>query len=134
MLIDRFITALCVLCLGAAAAAQDLPVIRAATLHLWLAECSKESDFSDSGIEIPMDLVAAEVARQFPGRWTGDFKAGARGVRFWSPEGDANSVIVRERGYYKVRAGEFATRQEAQAAVARLKARIGGSPFVVAEP
>jgi tetratricopeptide (TPR) repeat protein len=44
------------------------------------------------------------------------------------------AIIVRERGYYKVRAGEFATRQEAQAAVARLKARIGGSPFVVAEP
>ena len=44
------------------------------------------------------------------------------------------AVIVRERGLYKVRAGEFATRQEAQAAVAKLKARIGGSPFVVAEP
>jgi hypothetical protein len=44
------------------------------------------------------------------------------------------AVIVRERGLYKVRAGEFATRQEAQAAVARLKAGIGGSPFVVAEP
>jgi hypothetical protein len=44
------------------------------------------------------------------------------------------SVIVRERGLYKVRAGEFATRQEAQAAIAKLKAGIGGSPFVVAEP
>ncbi len=44
------------------------------------------------------------------------------------------AVIVRERGLYKVRAGEFATRQEAVAAVAKLKSRIGGSPFVVAEP
>ena len=44
------------------------------------------------------------------------------------------AVIVRERGYYKVRAGGFATRQEAQAAVAKLKAGLGGSPFVVAEP
>jgi septal ring-binding cell division protein DamX len=44
------------------------------------------------------------------------------------------AVIVRERGLYKVRAGEFATRQAAQAAVPKLKARIGGSPFVVAEP
>jgi hypothetical protein len=44
------------------------------------------------------------------------------------------AVIVRERGLYKVRAGAFATRQEAQAAVPKLKARIGGSPFVVAEP
>jgi septal ring-binding cell division protein DamX len=44
------------------------------------------------------------------------------------------SVIVRERGLYKVRAGEFATRQEAQAAISKLKTGIGGSPFVVAEP
>lgn len=44
------------------------------------------------------------------------------------------AVIVRERGLYKVRAGAFVTRQEAQAAVAKLKAGIGGSPFVVAEP
>jgi hypothetical protein len=43
------------------------------------------------------------------------------------------TVIVRERGLYKVRAGEFATRQGAQAAVAKLKGGIGGSPFVVAE-
>jgi N-acetylmuramoyl-L-alanine amidase len=44
------------------------------------------------------------------------------------------AVIVRERGYYKVRAGAFATRDEAQAALAKLKQGMGGSPFVVAEP
>ncbi len=44
------------------------------------------------------------------------------------------AVIVRERGYYKVRAGAFGTRQEAQAALAKLKSGMGGSPFVVAEP
>ena len=44
------------------------------------------------------------------------------------------AVIVRERGYYKVRAGSFATKQEAQAAVAKLKSGLGGSPFVVVEP
>ena len=44
------------------------------------------------------------------------------------------AVIVRERGYYKVRAGAFATKQEAQAAVAKLKSGLGGRPFVVAEP
>jgi predicted Zn-dependent protease len=44
------------------------------------------------------------------------------------------TVIVRERGYYKVRVGEFATRQEALAAVPKLKAGVGGSPFIVAEP
>lgn len=44
------------------------------------------------------------------------------------------SVIVRERGLYKVRAGAFATREEAQAAVGKLKAALGGSPFIVPEP
>jgi cell division septation protein DedD len=44
------------------------------------------------------------------------------------------AVIVRERGLYKVRAGAFGSRAEAQAAVGRLKASMGGSPFVVAEP
>jgi predicted Zn-dependent protease len=44
------------------------------------------------------------------------------------------AVIVKERGLYKVRAGAFPTREAAQAAVGKLKASLGGSPFVVAEP
>ena len=44
------------------------------------------------------------------------------------------AVIVRERGLYKVRAGAFGTREEAQAAVGKVKAALGGSPFVVTEP
>jgi hypothetical protein len=44
------------------------------------------------------------------------------------------TITVREKGLYKVRAGEFATRAEAQAAAGRLKAKLGGSPFVAAEP
>ncbi|MGH7526997.1 MAG: tetratricopeptide repeat protein [Gemmatimonadales bacterium] len=45
-----------------------------------------------------------------------------------------STVIVRERGFYKVRAGAYATRTEARAAAAEIKAKLGGSPFVVAEP
>ncbi len=41
-------------------------------------------------------------------------------------------VIVRDGGYYKVRLGEYSTRTEAAAAVAKVKAKLGGSPFVVA--
>jgi cell division septation protein DedD len=44
------------------------------------------------------------------------------------------AVIVRERGLYKVRAGAFPTREAAQAAAARIKSRMGGTPFVVAIP
>jgi tetratricopeptide (TPR) repeat protein len=45
-----------------------------------------------------------------------------------------SAVIVRERGLYKVRAGTFTTREEAQAAVKRIKSSMGGSPFVVTTP
>jgi septal ring-binding cell division protein DamX len=41
---------------------------------------------------------------------------------------------VEEKGLYKVRAGEYSTREAAQNAAASLKARLGGSPVVVAEP
>jgi predicted Zn-dependent protease len=43
-------------------------------------------------------------------------------------------VTVEEKGLYKVRVGEYPTREAAQNAAASLKARLGGSPFVVAEP
>jgi cell division septation protein DedD len=41
---------------------------------------------------------------------------------------------VEEKGLYKVRIGEYPTREAAQNAAASLKAKLGGSPFVVAEP
>lgn len=41
---------------------------------------------------------------------------------------------VEEKGMYKVRIGEYPTREAAQNAAASLKAKLGGSPFVVAEP
>ena len=41
-------------------------------------------------------------------------------------------VIVKDGGYFKVRLGEYATRAEASAAAAKVKATLGGAPFVVA--
>lgn len=41
-------------------------------------------------------------------------------------------VIVKDGGYFKVRLGEYATRAEATAAASRIKAKLGGSPYVVA--
>jgi len=43
-------------------------------------------------------------------------------------------VTVEEKGLYKVRLGEYPTREAAQNAAASLKARLGGRPFVVAGP
>lgn len=43
------------------------------------------------------------------------------------------AVAVREGGLYKVRAGSFAVRADAQAAANTLKSRLGGTPFVVSD-
>ena len=43
-----------------------------------------------------------------------------------------DAVVVPEGGLYKVRVGSYATRAEAIAAVPAVKAKVGGSPFVVA--
>jgi cell division septation protein DedD len=52
-------------------------------------------------------------------------KLTARGVR---------AITVEEGGLYKVRVGSYASREEAIAALPEIKAKLGGSPFVVAEP
>ncbi len=44
-----------------------------------------------------------------------------------------SAAVVREGGFYKVRTSPFATRNEAQAAVAKIRARLGGQSFVVAD-
>ena len=51
-------------------------------------------------------------------------KLKARGLR---------AMTVEEGGLYKVRIGDYATKAEALAAVPEIKAKVGGSPFVVAE-
>ena len=43
-------------------------------------------------------------------------------------------VVRDSTGFFKVRVGRYATREEAQRAQARLKQRVGGQPFVVDEP
>lgn len=43
-------------------------------------------------------------------------------------------VTVQEKGLFKVRVGEYRTREAAQNAATSLKAKLGGSPFPVAEP
>jgi septal ring-binding cell division protein DamX len=41
--------------------------------------------------------------------------------------------VVQEGRYYKVRGGSYATRAEAMEAAKKLRARLGGAPFVVAD-
>lgn len=39
--------------------------------------------------EIPLEKISAEIALRWPGRWQGDFKLDAVGVRFWDSSADA---------------------------------------------
>jgi len=48
-------------------------------------------------------------------------------------KGFLSVVTVEEGGLYKVRVGNYATKAEAIAALPGIKARLGGSPFVVSE-
>ncbi len=64
-------------------------------------EVAKKSDVSQAGPEIPMEAVAAEVERRWPGRWKGPFVPGAQGARFWDAQSDNETgAWVRETGVY----------------------------------
>jgi len=39
--------------------------------------------------EVPLEAIAEEVGKRWPGRWQGEFKLDAVGVRFWDPTADA---------------------------------------------
>lgn len=43
------------------------------------------------------------------------------------------AVIVKEGGFFKVRTQAFATRAEAQSAMSKIRARLGGQPFIVSD-
>jgi hypothetical protein len=61
----------------------------------------KGSVSTPGGLEypiFPIAEVAKQVEIQYPGRWQGEFKLGARGCRFWDPDADAESCIVKPEG------------------------------------
>ena len=41
----------------------------------------------ETDVEIPMERIAAEVEKRWPGLWPGEFKLGARGPTFWLNDG-----------------------------------------------
>jgi hypothetical protein len=74
--------------------------IRDAAVHLWISDALKKSDDFATGLpEIPLSKVEEEVHKRFPGRWTGPFTEGSRGIRFWDPTADnPTAAIVRKEG------------------------------------
>jgi hypothetical protein len=67
----------------------------------WAAKAAKKRRLVDSGslLDIPLELIAAEVEKKFPGRWVGPFQLDAYGVRFWDDTADCpNGAQVRAWG------------------------------------
>lgn len=79
---------------------DDELLLPSAWLEGLLAQASADARWQgDGGVVVPMDVVAAEVERRFPGRWRGPFEVGRRGVRFWDQAADNESAaVVRETG------------------------------------
>lgn len=65
---------------GAAAIPTDL-------LGIWTLDSASEKIFSTEELHIPIEEVAVEVEKLYPGRWKGEFKVGARGPLFWIDDG-----------------------------------------------
>lgn len=68
-------------------------------LSYWLYDATSVKDLGTSGVEIPLERVYEEVEKRFPGRWSGAFTEGARGVRFWDNAADnETAAVVRSTG------------------------------------
>lgn len=51
-------------------------------------EASEKVKWRADDLKIPIEAIAAEVERRWPGRWVGPFAEGARGPRFWAESAD----------------------------------------------
>lgn len=76
---------------------SDKP-LPSSVLHLWLTEAAKNANWKTDDALIPIEAVAAEVERQYPASWPGEFALGARGNVFWDGGQNPTSTIVAENG------------------------------------
>lgn len=64
-----------------------------------LHDASKKMKWETQGELIPIEKIAEEVERRWPGRWVGEFAVGAQGVRFWDPAANnPTGAWIRETG------------------------------------
>jgi hypothetical protein len=74
-------------------------VIPASFIMQWAIESTHNYAWNKLGDPLPIDRVAAEVEKQYPGRWQGEFSIGIRGLRFWDSSADNQSAaVIRESG------------------------------------
>ena len=74
-------------------------VIPAPFMMQWAIESTHNYAWKKLGPSIPMELIAEEVEKQYPGQWQGEFEVGVRGVRFWDSSADnMTAAVIRESG------------------------------------
>jgi hypothetical protein len=89
---------------------SDTP-IPSNVLNYWLFEASDKVRWKEIGdLVIPIEKVADEVEKKYPGRWSGPFEVGQRGVNFWDMNSTNPSAATitetgmmsfsSEKGYY----------------------------------
>lgn len=62
-------------------------------------DASNKVKWKSDTVDIPMEAIEAEVNKRWPGRWSGPFVEGARGIRFWDPKADnLTGVTIRAQG------------------------------------
>lgn len=73
---------------------------------LWQSASWKKAVWKEDEDLIPLEYVAEEAEKRFPGRWTGEFVEGARGIRFWDPIADNPTGAVITKGGVMAYSGE----------------------------
>lgn len=78
---------------------EEATPIPTSLLEMCMIEAGTHAKLSTSDVEIPIEAVAAEVARQFPGRFSKPFEVGARLPLFWINDGiDREGAVVTPNG------------------------------------
>ncbi len=67
--------------------------ISKARSRLWLSNALGKVRQRKQG-SVPIERIAEEVEKRYPGRWRGTFALGARGKRFWDSEADNDSAAI----------------------------------------
>jgi hypothetical protein len=79
-----------------AIAVSPLPITK---IYAMLEEASRQMNWSKESAVIPIETIAEEVERRYPGRWDGEFEVGKRGVAFFDPRAtNPTAAIVTESG------------------------------------
>ena len=73
-------------------------------VHQWMYEAGNKVMWLDKDhLAIPLDVIRAEIEKQFPGRWQGNFEEGVRCSRFWDPEWtpkfNRTAAVLRATGF-----------------------------------